>query len=159
MRTDRGVRLVTDRELYERYGRALVAFASSLVGPPDAADVVHDAMAGLLAARGLAEADNPRALMYRAVFARAKSTQRSAIRRRRRERRFAESVVAHDPELRPDVAAAVVRLSPQQRACIYLTYWEDMAPAAVGELLSIAEGTVKRHLARARERLREVLDE
>lgn len=116
-------------------------------------------MASLIASAALAGADNPRALMYRAVLARAKSMQRSAFRRRRRERNYAETVVTADPEVIPEVARAVARLSPQQRACIFLTYWEDLTPRQIGEQLSIAEGTVKLHLARARQNLREVLDD
>jgi DNA-directed RNA polymerase specialized sigma24 family protein len=41
----------------------------------------------------------------------------------------------------------------------YLTYWEDHAPHDVAQRLGIGEGTVKRYLARARAKLREVLDE
>lgn len=84
---------------------------------------------------------------------------RSWFRRRLREQRFADRLAIHDPDLRPDVVAAVVRLSPQQRACVYLTYWEDLAPGDVAERLGIGEGTVKRYLARARSRLREVLND
>ena len=64
-----------------------------------------------------------------------------------------------EPDTRPDVIQAVIGLSPQQRACVYLTYWEDLAPNAVAELLGIGEGTVKSYLARARARLREILDD
>jgi len=151
------MRPVSDGELYERHGRALVAFAASLVGPSDAPDVVHDAVMALFESGILAEAENPRALMYRAVSAKAKSMQRSMFKRRSRERRFTESVVYHDSEVLPEVAAAVVRLSQQQRACIFLTYWEDMTPTAIGDLLGVAEGTVKHHLAVGREKLRKVL--
>lgn len=149
----------TDAELYEEHHHALLRFATSFVGPSDAADVVHDASMMLTVSGRLASADNPRALLYRAVFARAKSIQRASFRRKRREQRFAEAVVIESPNLRPEVAHAVVALSPQQRACIFLTYWEDLSPAQIGERLNIAEGTVKHHLARARQRLREVLDE
>lgn len=149
----------TDRQAYERHGPALTRFASSLVGPSDAADVVQTAITSLIAGGGLTTADNPRALMYRAVLNHARSLQRSSIRRRRREQRFADQVVAADPAVHPEVAAAVAGLSAQQRACVFLTYWEDLAPAQVAERLAIAEGTVKAHLARARDRLREVLDE
>ncbi len=148
---------VNDGELYERYARALVGFAASLVGPSDAPDVVHDAAMALFESGRLAEAANPRALLYRAVFTKAKSMQRSMFKRRSRESRFAESVIYHDPEVLPEVAAAVVKLSQQQRAAIFLTYWEDMTPAAIGDLLGIAEGTVKHHLAVGREKLRRVL--
>ncbi len=159
MRIDRDVGLVTDRDLYERHGLEVTRFAASIVGPVDAADVVQDAIANLIASQGLIGAANPRALMYRSVLARAKTMQRSGFRRRRREQRFAESIVTSDPEVIPEVARAVARLSPQQRACIFLTYWEDMTPAQIGGQLLIAEGTVKHHLARARNNLRGVLDD
>lgn len=149
----------TDRQAYERYGANLTRFASSIVGPSDAADVVHDAITSLFASGSLGRADNPRALMYRAVLNHARSMQRSTIRRRRREQRFADQVVASDSAVHPEVARAVAGLSAQQRACVFLTYWEDLTPTQVGERLDIAEGTVKAHLARARDRLREVLDE
>jgi len=138
---------------------ALTRFATALVGPSDAADVVSDAIVSLLKSGKLKEADNPDALMYRAVLNKARSHHRSVYRRRARERKFADSIVVQDPELRPDVVDAVVRLSPQQRACVYLTYWEDLTPGDVARRLDIGEGTVKRYLARARANLREVLDE
>ena len=145
--------------VYSSNSAALTRFATALVGPSDAADVVSDTMVSLLKSGKLETADNPVALMYRAVLNRAQSHHRSVYRRRARERKFAETIVVHDPELRPDVVEAVVRLSPQQRACVYLTYWEDLTPGAVAERLGIGEGTVKRYLARARAKLREVLDE
>ncbi|MEZ5410241.1 MAG: sigma-70 family RNA polymerase sigma factor [Acidimicrobiales bacterium] len=60
-------------------------------------------------------------------------------------------------DISPEVAATVAALSPQQRAVIFLTYWEDLDVRAVADLLDVSEGTVRRHLARARSKLREVL--
>jgi len=145
--------------VYVNHRDALIRFTTALVGPSDAADVVSDTMVSLLRSGALETADNPVALMYRAVLNKAQSHHRSVYRRRARERQFAETIVVHDPELRLDVVEAVVRLSPQQRACVYLTYWEDLPPGAVADRLGIGEGTVKRYLARARAKLREVLDE
>lgn len=145
--------------LYAAYRTDLVRFATALVGTADAADVVSDAVLSLLKSGQLREADEPRALMYRAVVARANSMHRSVFRRRTRERRFAESVIVEAPELRPDVVEAVIGLSPQQRACVYLMYWEDLSVRDVAKRLDLGEGTVKRYLARARARLREVLDD
>ena len=51
------------------------------------------------------------------------------------------------------------KLSVQQRASVVLTYWEDLAPSQVAGRLGISEGSVKRHLARARSRLKELLDD
>lgn len=145
-------------DLYDRYGDDLVRFATGIIGPSDAGDVVSDAMLQFWRSGKLADADNPRALLYRGVLTAARSWQRSAFRRRRRERMTAERLVSYDPDLRPDVVDAVLELSPRQRACVFLTYWEDLAVDEVGELLDISPGSVKRHLHRARQRLREVLD-
>jgi DNA-directed RNA polymerase specialized sigma24 family protein len=41
---------------------------------------------------------------------------------------------------------------------IVLTYWEDLDPATIADLLNIGEGSVKRHIARGRSRLKEVLN-
>ena len=62
-------------------------------------------------------------------------------------------------ELRPDVLEAVARLSMRQRAAVFLTYWSDLDPVAIAELLDVSEGSVRRHLARARANLRKVLDD
>jgi RNA polymerase sigma-70 factor (ECF subfamily) len=73
--------------------------------------------------------------------------------------RTASSEVAIPVNVDVDVLAAVNKLSVQQRASVVLTYWEDLTPAEVGSRLGISEGSVKRHLARARARLKELLDE
>ena len=152
-----GVR--SEAGLYEAYRTELVRFASVLVGPDDAADVVSDAMVSLLKNGQLRGAEYPSALMHRSVLAKARSMQRSFFRRRAREQRFAERWVEEQPGFRPDVVEAVIGLSPKERACVYLTYWADLTPSLVAEQLGIGEGTVKRYLARARAKLREVLDE
>ena len=56
-----------------------------------------------------------------------------------------------------EVLDAVAKLSIQQRSAIFLTYWEDMSPEKVAEQMGISTGSVKRHLARARKRLGEML--
>jgi len=162
MKIDRDLRLDTPsnlNELYERDSHALTRFAASLVGASEAADIVQDVIEKMITNGRLSDAENPRALMYSAVLARARTVQRSAFRRRHREQRFVQGIVSADPEVMPEVARAVARLGPQQRACIFLTYWEDMTPSQISERLAIAEGTVKHHLARARKHLREVLDD
>ena len=41
---------------------------------------------------------------------------------------------------------------------MYLTYWEDLAPQTIANLLGVSEGTVRKQLARARDQLRRILD-
>jgi len=147
----------TDAAIYEAHASELVRFATGLVGPADAPDVVADAFVALMRAPVWAVAENHRALLYRRVLFEARSRVRSAERRRTREASAAGSAVVEFPDLRPDVGAAVAALSPQQRAVIELTYWHDLTPPAVAELLDLSEGAVRKPLARARHQLRKVL--
>jgi RNA polymerase sigma-70 factor (ECF subfamily) len=61
------------------------------------------------------------------------------------------------PNIAPEVSAAVAGLTSQQRAVVFLTYWDDLDPRSVAALLGVSEGTVRKQLSRARGRLREVL--
>ncbi|MDQ1434496.1 MAG: hypothetical protein QOF59_1312 [Actinomycetota bacterium] len=149
---------VTDcwiEEAYAKYADDLVRFATGLVGPADAADVVSSVMLRVLGRSSTSSVDDSRAFLYRAVFNEARMHHRSTMRRRARDLRTASPDRFEDsPTLRPDVLAAVAGLSLRQRAVVVLTYWSDLDDDAVGQLLSISPGSVRRHLARARERLR-----
>ena len=57
-----------------------------------------------------------------------------------------------------DVLEAVAKLSVRQRAAVMLTYWEDLPAGDVAARLGVSVGSVKRHLARARARLKEQLN-
>jgi RNA polymerase sigma factor (sigma-70 family) len=143
--------------LFADHRRELLSYATWLVGADDAGDAVSDAMVSLLRGGQLEDASDPRALMQRAVLYKARSLQRSAV--RRRAKRIAMGLVHEDPEIRPDIAMRIAKLSAREKACIYLTYWEDLPAAVVAERLDLAEGTVKKYLARARAKLREVIHE
>jgi DNA-directed RNA polymerase specialized sigma24 family protein len=45
----------------------------------------------------------------------------------------------------------------RQRAVIFLIYWEDLDIPSVAGLLKVSEGSVRRHLARGKTRLKEAL--
>ena len=145
--------------LYQDLAPGLIAFASGLVGRQDAPDVFSSALVKALAAPGWASLDSPREYLYRAVANEATTWNRRTAQRRDRESRVPQTPVWELPAFRPEVRAAVERLSMRQRAVILLTYWADLDPSAAAEHLGISEGAVRRHLARARARLREVLDD
>lgn len=144
--------------VYAESADDLIRFASATVGPTDAPDVVSNALVRLLEDGTLDGVVNKRAFLYKAVMWEAKSWNRSSWRRRRRDHSVTRTEAELMPDVAPEVLAAVRSLSPQQRAATYLTYWEDMSPSEIGATLEIGEGTVKKHLARARARLRSVLD-
>ena len=52
--------------------------------------------------------------------------------------------------LRTDLASALSVLTPRQRACVVLYYYEDLSTPQVARVLNCSEGTVKRHLHDAR---------
>jgi RNA polymerase sigma-70 factor (ECF subfamily) len=150
---------MTDEEIYRKYADDLVRFATGLVGPFDAPDVVTDACLHAFGGKSWATVTNPRAYLYRSVLNEARSLHRSTMRRRIREMRAAGPNESTLEEADLDVLAAVDKLSVQQRASVVLTYWEDLAPSQVAARLGISEGSVKRHLARARARLKELLND
>ena len=136
----------------------LVRFATLLVGPDDATDVVSDAVTATISRRSLDGVENVRAYWFRAVLNTAADWRRTAQRRALREQRF-NRVEVRVSESMPssDARRLLAGLSPQQKAVIFLTYWHDWPPVRIAEVLDVSEGTVRKQLARAREQLREVL--
>ncbi len=51
---------------------------------------------------------------------------------------------------RDAMLTALRSLSPRQRACVVLRYYEDLPVADVAAVLGVGEGTVKRYLSEAR---------
>ncbi|MCC9312296.1 SigE family RNA polymerase sigma factor [Kitasatospora sp. RB6PN24] len=58
---------------------------------------------------------------------------------------------------RLDVVSALGTLSPRQRACVVLRFYEDLPVAEVADRLGCSAGTVKRHLSEAVARLGKAL--
>lgn len=139
-----------DEELYRQMRLRLVRYASVLVGPDDAADVVSDAVISAMTHRSWSTANKP-AYLYRSVTNAARMHMRTAMRRRERERRVAPPEAVFDEHSDIDMIRAVARLSVRQRGCVYLMYWEQATVPEIADRLGIGEGSVRRHLARARD--------
>lgn len=151
---------VMDNEtVYRNYSEELTRYATGLVGPFDAPDVVTDACLRAFESRTWPDVVDRRAYLYRTVLNVANDHHRRTLSRRLREMRTAGRDETPDPSASIDIEVldAVSRLSVQQRAAVFLTYWEDLHPDAVAERMGISTGTVKRHLDRARKRLGELL--
>lgn len=66
----------------------------------------------------------------------------------------------HDPDAhdrRLELAAALGRLSPRQRAVVVLRYFDDLTERETAQLLGVSVGTVKSHARDALARLRVLL--
>lgn len=149
----------TDEQLYAQLSPELIRYATALTGPADAPDVVADAVIACFGSRHWPTVTNKRAYLYRAVLNQAHTHGRSAERRLRRERRTSDRLEVAPAADSVDARRALAHLSPQQRAVVFLTYWEDRTPAHIADLLGVAEGTVRKQLARSREHLRRILDD
>lgn len=86
--------------------------------------------------------------------------QRSLLRELRAHALLGANSPARGPTLSEptdELMRALDKLGPRQRACLILRYFEDLPEPRIAEVLGIREGTVKAHLAQARERLRGIL--
>ena len=149
----------SDADLYGKHADELTRFATGLVGPHDAPDVVSAAVLTCMFSKGWSAVENPRAYLFRGVLNEARRHHRASSRRLAREHQAALPAAVDPPEVRPEILAAVMALSMRQRAVTILTYWSDLDPTSIALLLGVSEGSVRRHLARARSRLKERLDD
>ena len=79
----------------------------------------------------------------------------SERRRIAREQRAAPRLEYRDPDPWIELVAIVASLSMRQRAVVYFAYWEDLSIPQIASAMGISEGTVRRHLDRAKRQLRE----
>lgn len=139
-------------EVYIKYRDDLLRYATSLVGPPHAEDVVSTIVLRTMRRQPLAQLERPHAYLMKAVLNECRSVWR---------RRVPVGVEGVDTSQLPvqvsDTLDVVWKLPVKERAVVYLFYWEDRPITEIAELMDIAEGTVKRYLHNARKRLKDQL--
>ncbi len=139
-------------ELVRTRGPALVGYAYLLCGDRrEAEDLVQDALVKTFARGRITDPGAVEGYVRRAVL----STYLDGFRRRRRWAAVRHLVVDDDrhpgPEtssaVRVDVEEALRTLSPRERACVVLRFYEDMTVPRIADALSLSEGSVKRYLS------------
>lgn len=144
-------------ELWRTHADELLRFATVLVGPTDAHDIVVEAFLRSTESMTPGGVTNQRAYLFRAVVNHAHDLRRSRERRWARDLAAIGSTSMAAPDTFIDVRRAVAGLSVQQRAVVYLAYWEDLTERSIADFLQVSPGTVRRHLVRARSNLRKAL--
>ncbi len=150
----------TLEELVRRRGPALVSYGYLLTGNGrDAEDLFHDAVVRTFS-KGKASVSLGEAESYvrRAMF----TSHMDAGRREQSWRRVFHLFgndneaprTSGQVEFRTDLQEALRHLSPRERACTVLRFYDDLTAAAIGTELGISEGAVRRYLSDAAVKLR-----
>lgn len=146
-------RVVT--ELVAQRGEALLRYAALLCGDrDDAADLVQEALVKTFGrVRNGFSIGSAEAYVRRVIL----NTHLDHGRRSTRWRRVAP--LEYVPEQRESEAPAVDvkldlhdelrKLTPRERACLVLRYYDDLTVAGIADTLGISTGTVKRYLSDA----------
>ena len=147
-------------DLVRRRGHALVSYGYLLTGnSKDAEDLFHDAVVRTFS-RGKANVSLGEAEAYvrRAMF----TAHMDAGRRQQAWRRVfhlfqpdeSKPSESRAVEYRTDLQEALGHLSPRERACTVLRFYDDLTAEAIGRELGISEGAVRRYLSDAAVKLR-----
>ena len=149
-------RLARDR------GPALVGYAYLLTGELHAAqDLVQEALIRTFSRRAPDDVEFLEAYVRRAVLNAYLNSNRGRQRWRAISHLAAGSAAAAAPDAvaanRADVAAALTRLAPRERACVVLRHFDDLTIRDIASRLDLSEGAVKRYLSDARRRLAPML--
>lgn len=138
-------------------GPAVLRFATVLVGPDDAHDVMSNAFLRICRTTGWIAIEHPQSYWFRAVQSEAQNHHRKRRRQWRRDLNAVTPVESVDRRRNLDLIDQIAKLSIPQRSVVYFAYWEDMTEAAIADALDLSTGTVHRTLTRARNQLRKAL--
>lgn len=134
-------------------GDALTRYAFLISGSQeDAADLVQDALVKTFGRlRNGYTVRSAEAYVRRAIL----NTYLDGGRRTSRWRKISHLAAVPDEvespapaaEARIDLSGELMRLSPRERACLVLRYYEDLTVADIADTLEISAGAVKRYLS------------
>ena len=143
-----------DEAIYRRHKHDLIRYATVLVGPSDAEDVLSTVIARVYRSRRtLSDLAEPRPYLMKAVF------HESLDRKKRKQSLPLVDQAISPVNSRPEVLDAVMELPIQQRAAVYLTYWVGMTSDEAAGFMGCQASTVRRYLHLARKKLEAVLDD
>jgi RNA polymerase sigma-70 factor (sigma-E family) len=145
------------RALLATRGGALRSYAYLLTGDTaSAGDLVQEALTRVFGRRRVGgDIDQLEAYIRRAMLNQYVDSRRR-LARWNATRHLLVDPPHHDDDrfaVADEVRRALSTLSPKQRACVVLRYYEDLTVPEIADELGCAEGTVKRHLSDARTKL------
>jgi RNA polymerase sigma-70 factor (ECF subfamily) len=155
--------------LIDRHQQAVRVFLRGIAGREDADDIAQETFLAAWtharsfrgqSSRGQASV---RSWLFSIAWRKAKGAQRGWFRRRERDTAYHEASTDQSPsapvEDRHAIQQALAVLSLDQKAVVMLCLAHGFTQAEAADALDMPLGTVKSHVTRGRERLREVLGE
>lgn len=141
-----------DGAVFATFRSELVRYATALVGPSEAEDVVMTVVGRAVRKVHLAELDNPKGYLLRGILneARGRGRRRTTI-------SLEGDLEGESSNGLAEVIDVLMSLPVRQRAAIYLHYWERAPINEIAQAMGVGSGTVKRYLHLARQKLKEVL--
>jgi RNA polymerase sigma factor (sigma-70 family) len=144
---------LTVATLVAERGDALTRYAYFVCGSrEDAADLVQDALVKTFGRlRNGFGVDSAEAYVRRAILTLQIDRTRRSARWRRIAHLTTTDEVAESPAIATDTAIdlhdELRKLSPRERACLVLRYYDDLTVDQIAATLEISSGTVKRYLS------------
>jgi RNA polymerase sigma factor (sigma-70 family) len=149
--------------LIDRHQQAVRNFLRGIAAGEDADDIAQETfLAVWTQARTFRGGSSVRSWLFAIAWRKAKDSQRWWFRRWRRDTVFHDDGLADSAGDMPGPERAALRralasLSVDQRAAVMMCLAHGFTHAEATEALDIPLGTIKSHVARGREKLREVL--
>jgi RNA polymerase sigma-70 factor (ECF subfamily) len=150
-------------QFVDRHQQAVRNFLRRVVGHGDADDVAQEVfLAVWIGAAEFRGSEDARSWLFGIAWRKAKDTQRSSFRRWRRDTAWHAERQEHEApmgELRYALAQALASLSLDQRAAVMLCLAQGFSNEEAAHVLRMPLGTVKSHVLRGRDKLRDLLGE
>jgi RNA polymerase sigma-70 factor (ECF subfamily) len=145
-------------DFYRRTSRSLWSYVYHAMGhAADADDIVQEAFCRLLRAGPAADEEQRRRYLFRIASNLIVDRWRQQQRERKAVHDSAVMPLASDATEHRDVARMFARLTPRERALLWLAYVEGESHTEIATSLGVARASVKVLLSRARARLRDLL--
>ena len=140
------------------YGNAVLRAATAVTGnSSDAEDVFSDVFFALFRKpEAFQSAEHLKAWLLRVAINTAKNLRSSYWQTHRMP--LLDTLPAPEPDSEYDVPAAMQALEPDERAAVYLHYYEGYSYREIGEMLGLSEPGARTKAARARAHLKELLE-
>ncbi|HEV7689491.1 MAG TPA: RNA polymerase sigma factor [Hyphomonadaceae bacterium] len=149
--------------LIDRYQQAVRNFLRGVAGPNDADDIAQETfLAVWTSARSYRGGASVKSWLFSIAWRKAKGAQRGWFRRAQRDAGWQEASELEQKRETPPAERLALRqalgeLSLDQRAAVMLCLAHGFSHAEASEALDMPLGTIKSHVARGRDKLREVL--